>query len=350
MHFASVSRYTIVAIVLGAISSYGKGITAHPQLSARTADSLGKSLASLFLVKERSVPAAKHSMDIFQTVTQHHVLQKGGDIKAQQKQQLDQYAEDQIVSPAQSYFNETLKEHLQGLAPNLTAIAEAMQPDLAYFTDPDQNFISDFFQALTPSGTQIGQVQGPDFISSAPCLIGTAAAGVNIAPSAIQIIPQLFSITPEGVGIFPQGINIQPAILYISPYGVDVSPIGINIQPVLISITPFMDSISPAGVSVAPSLITAGGSRKLLAQDPGKELSYGDVFLQSYEKWMQGTADMAVRREATPQDASSFLARVFEKAGHHLDLFQSLSDFVGGVANHQGAPFHWPGRSACFAS
>ena len=35
-----------------------------------------------------------------------------------------------------------------------------MQPDLAYFTDPDQNFISDFFQALTPSGTQIGQVQG----------------------------------------------------------------------------------------------------------------------------------------------------------------------------------------------
>lgn len=57
-----------------------------------------------------------------QTVTQHHVLQKGGDIKAQQKQQLDQYAEDQIVSPAQSYFNETLKEHLQGLAPNLTAV------------------------------------------------------------------------------------------------------------------------------------------------------------------------------------------------------------------------------------
>ena len=30
----------------------------------------------------------------------------------------------------------------------------------------------------------------------------------------------------------------------------------------------------------------AGGSRKLLAQDPGgeKELSYGDIFLQSYEK------------------------------------------------------------------
>ena len=58
-----------------------------------------------------------------QTVTQHHVLQKSGDIKAQQKQQLDQYAQDQIVSPAQSYFNETLKEHLQGLAPNLTAVS-----------------------------------------------------------------------------------------------------------------------------------------------------------------------------------------------------------------------------------
>ena len=53
---------------------------------------------------------------------------------------------------------------------------------------------------------------------------------------------------------------------------------------------------------------------------------------------MQGTADMAVRREATPQDASSFLARVFQKAGAHLDIFQSLSDFVEGVATHQGTP------------
>lgn len=35
-----------------------------------------------------------------------------------------------------------------------------MQPNLAYFTDPDQDFISDFFQALTPSGTEIGAVQG----------------------------------------------------------------------------------------------------------------------------------------------------------------------------------------------
>ena len=50
------------------------------------------------------------------------MLQKGGDIKAQQKQQLDQYAQDQIVSPTQSYLNETLKEHLQGLAPNITAV------------------------------------------------------------------------------------------------------------------------------------------------------------------------------------------------------------------------------------
>ena len=62
-----------MAIVLGAISSYGKGITAHPQLNARTADSLGKSLASLFLVKERNVPAAKHSMDVFQVPTRSQV-------------------------------------------------------------------------------------------------------------------------------------------------------------------------------------------------------------------------------------------------------------------------------------
>ena len=53
---------------------------------------------------------------------------------------------------------------------------------------------------------------------------------------------------------------------------------------------------------------------------------------------MQATADMAVRKEATPQDASSFLAMVFEKTGQHLDIFQSLSDFVEGVKTHQGAP------------
>ena len=53
---------------------------------------------------------------------------------------------------------------------------------------------------------------------------------------------------------------------------------------------------------------------------------------------MQGIADMAVRREATPQDASSFLDRVFQKAGTHLDIFQSLSDFVEGVSTHQGKP------------
>ena len=65
---------------------------------------------------------------------------------------------------------------------------------------------------------------------------------------------------------------------------------------------------------------------------------------------MQGTADMAVRREATPQGASSFLARVFEKAGHHLDIFQSLSDFVEGVATHQGAHSFQTRCLACSAS
>ena len=39
-------------------------------------------------------------------------------------------------------------------------IAEAMEPDLAYFVDPNQNFISDYFQALTQAGTSLGSVQG----------------------------------------------------------------------------------------------------------------------------------------------------------------------------------------------
>ncbi len=39
-------------------------------------------------------------------------------------------------------------------------IADAMEPNLAYFTDPSQNFVSNFFQALTPAGTSLGAVQG----------------------------------------------------------------------------------------------------------------------------------------------------------------------------------------------
>jgi hypothetical protein len=35
-----------------------------------------------------------------------------------------------------------------------------MHPNLAYFTDPNQNFISDFFGALTQQGTSIGAVSG----------------------------------------------------------------------------------------------------------------------------------------------------------------------------------------------
>ena len=57
---------------------------------------------------------------------------------------------------------------------------------------------------------------------------------------------------------------------------------------------------------------------------------------------------MAVKREATPQGASSFLAAVFEQTEHHLDIFQSLSDFVEGVKTHQGAPSSKQ-RCACSA-
>lgn len=39
-------------------------------------------------------------------------------------------------------------------------IANAMQPNAEYFVDPNQNFISDFFGALTQAGTSIGAVSG----------------------------------------------------------------------------------------------------------------------------------------------------------------------------------------------
>jgi hypothetical protein len=46
------------------------------------------------------------------------------------------------------------------LVMSMLQIAEAMKPNLAYFTDPSQNFISDFFGALTQEGTSLGSVSG----------------------------------------------------------------------------------------------------------------------------------------------------------------------------------------------
>ena len=57
-----------------------------------------------------------------QKITQHHLQQNGASIKAQQAQQLQQYNQDQIVQPTQAYLNETVAQHLQGLAPNFTAV------------------------------------------------------------------------------------------------------------------------------------------------------------------------------------------------------------------------------------
>ncbi len=62
-----------------------------------------------------------------QKITQHHVLQNGQSIKAQQAQQLAQYSQDQIVEPTQQYLNETVAEHLQGLTPNFTAVRHNLQ-------------------------------------------------------------------------------------------------------------------------------------------------------------------------------------------------------------------------------
>ena len=64
-----------------------------------------------------------------QKITQHHVLQNGGSIKAQQAQQLQQYNQDQIVQPTLAYLNETVAQHLQGLTPNFTAVCPLSKLD-----------------------------------------------------------------------------------------------------------------------------------------------------------------------------------------------------------------------------
>lgn len=61
-----------------------------------------------------------------------------------------------------------------------------------------QNQFSDFFNFLTQAGTSVGTVSGPNFINSAPCLIGTSVDGVAVAPAAVNIIPQLISVNPAG--------------------------------------------------------------------------------------------------------------------------------------------------------
>lgn len=57
-----------------------------------------------------------------QAVADAHVLQKGGSIKAQQAQQLQQYAQQQITQPTEAYLHETLAQHLQGLKPNISEV------------------------------------------------------------------------------------------------------------------------------------------------------------------------------------------------------------------------------------
>ena len=47
-------------------------------------------------------------------------------------------------------------------------------------------------------------------------------------------------------------------------------------------------------------------------------------------------ANMVTGREASPQDAHSFLSKVFQSTDQHLDAFQQLSAFFEGVVKQQG--------------
>ena len=66
-----------------------------------------------------------------QAVADAHVLQNGGSIKAQQAQQLQQYAQQQITQPTEAYLHETLQQHLQGLKPNLSEVLLCMLQPLS---------------------------------------------------------------------------------------------------------------------------------------------------------------------------------------------------------------------------
>ncbi len=45
---------------------------------------------------------------------------------------------------------------------------------------------------------------------------------------------------------------------------------------------------------------------------------------------------MVMKREATPEDAGTFLSDVFQQTDKHLDMFQSLQSLAAGIVNQQG--------------
>ena len=63
-----------------------------------------------------------YQQHVAQAITNKHIFQNGISIKAQQAQQLAQYAQDQITTPTLSYLNETLTQRLQGLQPDISQV------------------------------------------------------------------------------------------------------------------------------------------------------------------------------------------------------------------------------------
>ena len=172
---------TMVALAIASLSSVRAGPVLPNIGGFRAKDTMAKSLASMFLLKEGNVPSAQSALKVFAGVANKNFE-----------------VDPSVLSGAVTFPTTTIPEKLAGLAPNFTQILGASHPDLSYFTDPTQNQFGDFFDFLTRDGTSVGSVSGPNFINSAPCLIGTAVDGVAVAPSAINIIPQLISVNPAG--------------------------------------------------------------------------------------------------------------------------------------------------------
>ena len=243
-------------------------------------DTMAKSLASMFLLKEGNVPSAQSALNVFSGVANANFQTNEGSSASSgsgsSSSSSGSSSSSSSDSPTTSILGgavtipaTTIPQKLAALAPNFTEIAGAMHPDLSYFTDPSQvrgqassrismperegmlstgqagdrrdsttgkrqprargrtaaatwtraqsgplqmcpackpdglgwvvqNQFGDFFDFLTQSGTSVGSVSGPNFINSAPCLVGTALNGVTVAPSAVNIIPQLISVNPAG--------------------------------------------------------------------------------------------------------------------------------------------------------
>ena len=139
---------TVVALAVASMSSVRAGpvlpnIAGLPH-NFKAKDTMAKSLASMFLLKEGNVPNAQSALNVFSGVANANLQTNEGDVansgsgSSSSSSSSSSSPTTTILGGAVTIPATTIPEKLAALAPNFTEIAGAMHPDLSYFTDPTQ--------------------------------------------------------------------------------------------------------------------------------------------------------------------------------------------------------------------